>query len=87
MPESRWGERFLALQHGVGERVRELEAAPDHVKRLQGLLPLCAWCHKVRNDRNDWQEAESDLTEQMANRITHRICPECRDRVRVRAAG
>jgi sigma-B regulation protein RsbU (phosphoserine phosphatase) len=77
----RVGERTLALQRGLAERVRALERALAQVKQLQSLLPMCAWCRKIRNDANYWQDLESYVVEHSDARFTHGICPECRKRV------
>lgn len=76
------GARVVALQHGLAERVHALEAALGRVKRLQGLLPICAWCKRVRNDQNYWQQVESYVAERTDARFSHGICPECREKVR-----
>ena len=55
----RVGERLLELQAILADRVKELEDALARVKLLQGLLPICSYCKKVRDDRNYWQQVES----------------------------
>jgi len=81
----RVGERIVTLQQTLGQRVRALEEALHRVKRLEGLLPVCAWCKKVRNDQNYWQGVDVYLTEHSDAQITHGICPECRARLREEA--
>jgi len=78
----RVGERTVALQQHLATRVTELEAALAHICRLQDLLPMCAWCRKIRDDQNYWQDLESYVTQHSDTRFTHGICPECRARVR-----
>ena len=51
------------------------------VKQLHGMLPICAYCKKVRNDRNYWETIESYIGERSAATFSHGICPECRDKV------
>src|SRR5262245_33836253 len=46
------GRRIVELQRGLADRVRELEAALARVQQLQGLLPICAWCKRIRDDQN-----------------------------------
>ena len=75
------GERIVELQHSLAERVRELEAALKLVKQLQGLLPICLYCKKIRNDKNYWQQVESYITEHADVRFSHGICPECYEKV------
>jgi CheY-like chemotaxis protein len=71
------GARMVGLQQRLADRLRELEAALARVTRLQGLLPICAYCKKIRNDRNYWQKVESYVTEHSGARFTHGICPDC----------
>ncbi|MES1254552.1 MAG: response regulator transcription factor [Acidobacteriota bacterium] len=49
------GLRVHALQEKLAERVTELEAALSQVKQLHGLLPICSYCKKVRNDGDYWE--------------------------------
>jgi hypothetical protein len=56
------------------------------VKRLQGLLPICAWCKRVRDDRDYWQQVDSYFAEHLDVRFTHSVCPQCCDQV-MREAG
>ncbi len=55
----------------------ELRDALSHVKKLQGLLPICANCKKVRDDDGYWQQIDSYISEHSDVKITHGICPEC----------
>ena len=73
----RVGVRMLEMRQMLADRVKELEVALIKVKRLQGLLPLCAWCKKIRNDKNYWQEFTTYVTENLDLKITHGICPDC----------
>jgi DNA-binding response OmpR family regulator len=75
------GSRMLELQQSLAERVRELENALTHIKRLQGILPICCYCKKIRNDQNYWQRVEGYIAEHSEARFTHGICPECMPRV------
>lgn len=74
----RVGERMLELQAALADRVRELEDALGRVKQLQGLLPICSYCKKVRDDRNYWQQVETYIEGHSDAQFTHGICPECR---------
>ncbi len=71
------GERVVALQQSLADRVIEAEASLARVKRLHGLLPICAWCKHVRNDGDYWQSVEGYIAEQTDVRFTHGICPSC----------
>lgn len=74
----RVGERLLELQAMLADRVKELEDALARVKLLHGLLPICSYCKKVRDDRNYWQQVEGYIEEHSEAQFTHGICPECR---------
>ncbi len=76
----RVGVRMLELQAILADRVRELEDALARVKQLQGLLPICSYCKKVRDDRNYWQQVEAYIEGHSDAKFTHGICPECREK-------
>lgn len=73
----RVGERILELQDTLARRVEELEAAAGHIHTLQGLLPICMHCHKIRDDRDIWQRIEDYVQTHLDARFTHCLCPEC----------
>ncbi len=69
--------RVLDLQASLAQRVRDLEEALAHVKQLRGLLPICAYCKKVRDDRDYWEQIETYVTRHSDAQFSHGICPEC----------
>jgi DNA-binding response OmpR family regulator len=71
------GERMLRLHTGLQAKVRELEQAVAHVQRLQGLLPVCMHCKKVRDERQVWHRIEAYIEEHSEARFTHALCEEC----------
>ena len=75
------GERILRLQAELAARVKELELALVNVKLLQGLLPICCYCKKIRNDQNYWQQVDTYVSEHSEAQFTHGICPDCRDKI------
>ncbi len=54
-----------------------LAEALEHVKTLQGLLPICAWCKRIRDDQGYWDQVEAYFHKSMGTDFTHGICPEC----------
>jgi tetratricopeptide (TPR) repeat protein len=48
---------------------------------LRGLLPICAWCKKIRDDKGYWTQVESYITSHSSAEFTHCICPTCVERV------
>jgi CheY-like chemotaxis protein len=71
------GMRVLDLQQGLAQRIRELESAIAQIKHLQGLLPICMYCKKIRIDPNYWQQVEAYLAHHTDARFSHGICPDC----------
>jgi DNA-binding response OmpR family regulator len=71
------GRRVLELQEALAQRVRELEEALSRVKTLQGLLPICSYCKKIRDDQNYWQQVEGYISDHSEAQFSHGICPEC----------
>jgi hypothetical protein len=63
-------ERDLAL--------KEREEARAHIQFLHGLLPICAWCKKIRAADGSWVKLESYISQHSDASFTHSICPECR---------
>lgn len=75
------GERVIALQRALADRVRELQEALGRVKVLQGLLPICSYCKKIRNDENYWQRVEDYISQHTDTQFSHGICPDCYERI------
>jgi sigma-B regulation protein RsbU (phosphoserine phosphatase) len=79
----RVGTRVIGLQTALAQRVRELEEAIASVKTLQGLLPICCYCKKIRDDGNYWHRVESYIAGHANVRFSHGICPECSEKLKV----
>ncbi len=60
-------------EHLIGE----LQGALAEVRRLSGLLPICANCKKIRDDRGYWHQVETYIKERADVSFTHGICPDC----------
>lgn len=71
------GMRMVALQDSMARRLAELEQALANVKQLRGLLPMCAYCKKIRVDDKYWQQLEGYLSDHSDAEFSHGICPEC----------
>lgn len=77
----RVGARVLDLQGKLADRVRDLETALSQVKQLRGLLPICMYCKRIRNDGDYWQQVETYISEHTAAEFSHGICPECYEKL------
>jgi DNA-binding response OmpR family regulator len=75
------GLRIVELQQSLADRVKALEEALARVKQLQGLLPICSYCKKIRDDQNYWQQVESYISEHSEAQFSHSICPDCYERL------
>lgn len=58
------------LEQLLAERTQEL-------KTLRGMLPICSWCKRIRDDRGSWAQVEAYVSEHTEAVFTHGICPEC----------
>ena len=54
-----------------------LQDALIQVKTLQGMLPICAHCKKIRDDQDNWQPMESYISQRSGAKFSHGICPDC----------
>ena len=60
--------------------LRKTRQLTSEIEALHDLLPVCAWCKKVRNDSGYWDQIEKYITANSRTKITHGICPECQDK-------
>ena len=75
----RVGERVLELQFKLAKRVKELEDPLSQIKTLQGLIPICSYCKKIRDDQNYWQQLESYISQHSQAVFSHGICPRWKE--------
>jgi hypothetical protein len=82
-------EREAAQRRRIEEQrealIGQLRDALATVKTLRGLLPLCAWCKSIRNDRGYWERLESYLHHNLDVDFTHGICPSCAEKLQADA--
>jgi len=75
---------ITALKREEEERLKlidELTMALASIRTLRGLLPICASCKKIRDDRGYWQKVESYISQHSEAEFTHGICPDCLTRL------
>jgi len=60
-------------------QAESLAEALDRVHTLKGMLPICAWCKKIRDDKGYWTQVEAYVSTRSAAEFTHSICPSCAD--------
>ena len=73
-----------ALRYAIerNKLVRELQDALAKVKTLSGMIPICAWCRKIRDDKGYWDQVEAYIESRSNATFTHGICPECAAKVK-----
>ncbi len=59
------------------DKIMLLEAARANVKHLEGIIPICMYCKKIRDDKESWLQMESYISEHSEALFSHGICPEC----------
>ena len=69
------------LMDRQAELILELQSTLAEVRELKGMLPICAWCKKVRDDEGFWLQVDTYLSGHTKATLTHGICPECREKV------
>ena len=59
---------------------KALEKALDEIKTLHGLLPICSYCKKIRDDNGYWSQLEEYFSQHSDLDFSHSICPECMEK-------
>jgi len=57
--------------------LRELQISLEKIRTLKGMLPVCASCKKIRDDKGEWHQFESYISKHTEADFTHGLCPEC----------
>ncbi|MBI5741837.1 MAG: response regulator [Nitrospirae bacterium] len=72
-----------ALRYSIERQklITALERSLKEIRTLRGLLPICAWCKNVRDDKGYWKKVETYVEEHTDASFTHGICPKCLKRV------
>jgi len=79
--ELKEAEEALRTKNAELERVnRELQEALDRIETLRGIIPICAWCHNVRDDEGFWSGVEEFIGSHSLAEFTHGICPACSEK-------
>ena len=73
------GARILELQSELAGKIEEHENALTHVKQLQGLLPICMYCKKIRDDKDAWHRLETYIENNSSAMFSHSLCEDCKE--------
>ncbi|MCD4701177.1 MAG: VUT family protein, partial [Candidatus Aegiribacteria sp.] len=70
-------ERRKKAEKELEKAVHDLQKALAEVKTLQGILPICSYCNKIRDDHGYWQKVEKYIHDRSEAEFSHSVCPEC----------
>ena len=65
------------LEHDMEKLIQDFQEASATIHTLKGLIPMCAWCKKVRDDQGYWEQVEAYISHSTGADTTSAICPEC----------
>jgi phosphoserine phosphatase RsbU/P len=71
------GRRLVELQAALAAKIEELRQAFDQIKTLRGIVPICAGCKQIRDDKGYWNQVEVYVRDHTEARFSHGICPDC----------
>jgi DNA-binding response OmpR family regulator len=66
-----------AVENELASQVEQLETTLERVRTLEGIIPICMYCKKIRNDENSWSQLESYISAHSKAVFSHGICPHC----------
>ena len=65
------------LERELANRIVELESILSRVKQLEGIIPICMYCKKIRDDQEIWSQLEEYISKHSEAEFSHGICPAC----------
>ena len=71
------GKRIIELQCALQSKIEQLRVARGDLEELQGLLPICMHCKKIRDDRSTWHQLEVYIERHSRASFTHSLCEPC----------
>ena len=69
------------LEEMIVERTKELKKSMEEITTLQGIVPICAKCKKIRDDKGYWNHIESYIEQHSEASFSHSLCPECMEKL------
>ena len=66
-----------SLQKSLEDKNAQLQKALDEIKTLRGILPLCSFCKKIRDDKGYWEQVDVYIHKHLHADISHSLCPDC----------
>ena len=75
------GRRMVEMRSELAAKMEQLRQAADQIKTLKGIVPICASCKNIRDDRGFWNRVESYVKEHTEAEFSHAVCPDCMKRL------
>ncbi len=75
-------KELLQTQRRLSEKIVEQEATLERMRQLEGIIPICMYCKKIRDDENSWHHLEKYLSEHSDATFSHGMCPDCFHKVK-----
>ncbi len=69
--------RLQNAKKKIFDKNNKLQKALDEVKTLRGILPICSYCKKIRDDKGAWERFEAYIYNHSEAQFSHGLCPEC----------
>jgi DNA-binding response OmpR family regulator len=72
-----------AIRYAIERRklLVQLERSASEIKKLRGILPICASCKKIRDDKGYWTQVETYIRDNTGTEFSHGICPDCAEKL------
>jgi len=74
-------DSIATTERDITEKKNELRRKENEVKTLRGLLPICASCKQIRDDKGYWHQIECYIRDHSEAEFSHGICPKCAERL------
>lgn len=71
------GYRTNGLQKALSKHIEDLSQALARVRQLEGIIPICMYCKKIRDDHNSWNQLEQYISDHSEATFSHGMCPKC----------
>lgn len=75
------GRRMVEMRSELAAKMEQLRQAADQIKTLKGIVPICASCKNIRDDRGFWNRVESYVRDHTEAEFSHAVCPDCMKRL------
>ncbi len=73
----RVGERVLKLEQSLAEQITRLQEERAHVQELQGMIPICMHCKRIRGQEQIWERVETYIESHSSAKFSHALCQDC----------